>query len=44
MKCESKVYVVVCPAGELVAFVPPRKLGRFDPRNVTRFPPIGKRI
>jgi len=29
---------------ELVSFVRPRELVSFDPRHVTRFPPIGKRI
>ena len=29
---------------ELVCFVRPRELVSFDPRHVTRFPPIGKHI
>ena len=33
-----------CFPRELVSFVRPRELVRFDPRHVTRFPPMGKRI
>jgi len=33
-----------CFPWELVSFVCPRELVSFDPRHVTRSPPIGKRI
>ena len=33
-----------CILREVVRFVRPRELVSFDPRHVTRFPPIGKRI
>ena len=41
--CESKVHSCCFPR-ELVIIVNPRELVSFDPRQVTRSPPIGKRI
>ena len=40
--CELKVRAVF--PRELVSFVCPRELVSFDPRHVTRSPPIGKRL
>ena len=42
--CESNVQVVVSLPRELVSFIRPRELERFNPRHVTRSPPIRKRI
>ena len=39
--CESKVQVVVSTR-ELVSFICPRELERFNPWHVTRSPPIGE--
>ena len=33
-----------CFPTEVVSFIRPRELERFNPRHVTRSPPIGKRI
>ena len=42
MTCESKVHVVV--SQEVSEACLPLELVSFDPRHVTRFPPIAKRI
>ena len=42
--CFPKELVSFVRPRELVSFVRPRELVSFDPRHVTRSPPIGKRI
>ena len=40
----KSLHVCCCFPGKLVSFVCPRDLESFNPRHVTRFTPIGKRI